>query len=78
MSVVWQILGILSPVANFLACTFGGDRTPRNTVVHQWQPTKREGKENHDNITDELFGQGRGRPMQETIHHNTNGQVYFS
>ena len=32
-SLVRQILGVLSPVSIF--CTFGGDRTPRNTVARR-------------------------------------------
>ena len=36
------------------------------------------GKELRDQLTDELYGSGRSRPLQRTMDYNTYGQVYFT
>ena len=50
-----------------------GGRPNGSMINHQ-----ERGKRKREDLTDELYGSGRGRPMQERMHHNAHGQVYFS
>ena len=50
-----------------------GGRPNGSMASHQ-----ERGKRKREDITDELYGSGQGRPMQQRMRHNAYGQVYFT
>jgi DDE superfamily endonuclease len=50
-----------------------GGRPNASMMNHQAR-----GKQKRDQLTAELYGSGKGRPMQQTMEYNAYGQVYFT
>ena len=50
-----------------------GGRPNLSMINHQAR-----GKRKRDQLTDELYGRGRGRPMEQRMEYNAYGQVYFT
>ena len=50
-----------------------GGRPNSSMIDHQAR-----GKRKRDQLTDELYGRGRGRPMEQRMEYNSYGQVYFT
>ena len=63
-----------SPVATDNNEPHPGGRPNASMADHQTRGTKQI----REQLTDELYGSGRSRPLQRTMDYNTYGQVYFT